>query len=153
MLFITGCTSVINKGTSKDTEDNKPAESVDESKGDTATEDSDSKKEAPKQSKPKYKKITPKEAKEMMVEDNLILDVRTQSEYDQIHIEGSLLLPVDQIIKGKLDSLPDKDQTILIYCRSGNRSKTAAKALIKAGYTDVYDFGGINKWPYDTVSK
>ncbi|MCT4542123.1 MAG: rhodanese-like domain-containing protein [Vallitalea sp.] len=98
--------------------------------------------------KVEYKKITPEEAKEMMIEGNIILDVRTQAEYDQGYIEGATLLPLDSILDDNLESLPDKNQIILVYCRSGNRSATAAKALIDAGYTNVYDFGGIIDWPY-----
>lgn len=98
-----------------------------------------------------YRKITPEEAKEMMVEGNLVLDVRTLQEYNEGHIENSLLLPVDRIQEGELELLPDKDQVILVYCRSGNRSRTASKALIEAGYSNVYDFGGINDWPYEVT--
>lgn len=98
-----------------------------------------------------YRKITPEEAKEMMVEGNIILDVRTEGEYADGHIEGSTLLPLDQIQAGNLELLPDKDQVILVYCRSGNRSGQAANILINAGYTGIYDFGGINDWPYDIV--
>jgi rhodanese-related sulfurtransferase len=101
--------------------------------------------------KAEYRKITPEEAKEMMVEGNIILDVRTQAEYEQGHIQEAMLLPVDSILDGDLESLPDKNQTILVYCRSGNRSATASKALVEAGYMNVYDFGGISDWPYDVV--
>ena len=100
-----------------------------------------------------YSKISVEEAKEFMVEGNIILDVRTKAEYDEQHIENALLLPVDDIQKGEFDLLPDKDQIILVYCRSGNRSKIASEALIEAGYTKVYDFGGIIDWPYETVSE
>lgn len=99
-----------------------------------------------------YTKISAEDAKEMMVEGNIILDVRTEMEYNEEHIENALLLPVDQIQEGELDLLPDKDQIILVYCRSGNRSRMASEALIEAGYTKVYDFGGIIDWPYDTVN-
>lgn len=102
---------------------------------------------------PAYIKIDVDKAKEMMIEGNIILDVRTKAEYDEQHIENALLLPVDDIQKGVFDLLPDKDQIILVYCRSGNRSKTASEALIEAGYTKVYDFGGIIDWPYETVSE
>lgn len=101
--------------------------------------------------KAEYRKITPEEAREMMIEGNIILDVRTQAEYEQGHIQEAMLLPVDSILDGDLESLPDKNQTILVYCRSGNRSATASEALVEAGYTNVYDFGGINDWPYDVV--
>lgn len=96
-----------------------------------------------------YRKITPEEAKEMMTEGNMILDVRTQQEYKEGHIAEAVLIPHDIILAGDLERLPDKDQTILVYCRSGNRSGQAARALVDAGYTAVYDFGGINDWPYE----
>lgn len=102
---------------------------------------------------PAYIKIDVDKAKEMMVEGNIILDVRTKAEYDEQHIENAILLPVDDIQNGEFDLLPDKDQIILVYCRSGNRSKIASEALIEAGYTKVYDFGGIIDWPYETVSE
>ena len=98
-----------------------------------------------------YSKITPDEAKAMMVDGNLILDVRTPEEYSEGHIEEALLLPLDTILAGELDLLQNQDQVILVYCRSGNRSRTAAEALVEAGFTKVYDFGGIIDWPYDVV--
>lgn len=96
--------------------------------------------------------ITAEEAKEIIdTEDVIILDVRTPEEYNEERIEGAILIP-DYDLKTLAESeLPDKDEKILIYCRSGNRSKSAAKTLIDMGYTDVYDFGGIIDWPYDTV--
>lgn len=117
----------------------------------TTTEDSTEETLEAQAPKAEYKKITPEEAKELMVEGNIILDVRTKEEYDQGHIEGAMLLPVSDILDGKLDSLPDKNQIILVYCRSGNRSATASKYLVKVGYTNVYDFGGIKDWPYEVV--
>ena len=96
-----------------------------------------------------YRKITPEEAKTMMTEDSRILDVRTEAEYKSGYIPGAELLPVDRIQAGDLDTLRDKDQVLLVYCRSGNRSRTASEALVEAGYTQVYDFGGIIDWPYD----
>lgn len=100
----------------------------------------------------KYVRITQEEAKEMMgKEDTIVLDVRTKAEYDEGYIENAILLPVTDI-KEKADKvLPSKDSTILVYCRSGNRSKTASKELINLGYTNVYDFGGINSWKYGIV--
>lgn len=97
-----------------------------------------------------YTKITPEEAKNIMDnEDNIIiLDVRTQEEFDSAHIEGAILLPYDQISEKASEILPDKNQTILVYCRSGNRSKTASETLVSMEYTKVYDFGGIIDWPY-----
>ena len=100
---------------------------------------------------PVYQSISAEEAKEMMDEDAIVLDVRTQEEYDQGHIEGALLLPLSDIQMGELSLLEDKDQVLLVYCRSGNRSESAAKLLIEEGYRQVYDFGGIIDWPYDIV--
>jgi len=102
--------------------------------------------------KAEYKKITAEEAKKIMdgKDPYILLDVRTEAEYKEQHITGAVLLPSDEI-KSKAESqLPDKDAIILIYCRSGNRSAQAAKALIDLGYTRVYDFGGITNWPYET---
>lgn len=99
-----------------------------------------------------YRKISPEEAKKMMEEEGvLIVDVREQNEYDEGHIKNATLIPVGTIQAGSLAMLPDKDQKLLIYCRSGNRSGTAAKALVSYGYTQVYDFGGVNTWPYELV--
>jgi len=97
-----------------------------------------------------YKKITPEEAYIMMNEKEVIvLDVRTEDEYNQGHIENSVLLPVDEIKLKAGTVLPDKSATILIYCRSGNRSFYASKDLLALGYTEVFDFGGIISWPYE----
>ncbi len=100
-----------------------------------------------------YKKITSEEAKTIMDsgEDHVVVDVRTQGEYESGHIEGALLLPLDEIELIASQKLPDLNQKILLYCRSGNRSAVAARMLIKMGYTDVSDFGGIIDWPYDIV--
>lgn len=99
-----------------------------------------------------YRVITPEEAKEMMAQEGIIiLDVREQSEFDQGYIEGATLLPLGTISAGDLSLIPDKDQTILVYCRSGNRSGQAAKILVANGYTQVYDFGGVLDWPYGLV--
>lgn len=99
-----------------------------------------------------YKKITAEEAKERMDKDDqiIILDVRTEEEYHEGHIPQAMVIPNEMISTEPLEELPDKDQEILVYCRSGNRSAQAAKKLIKAGYTQVYDFGGMNDWPFDT---
>ncbi len=100
-----------------------------------------------------YKKITAKEAKDRIDSgaEIIILDVRTQEEYDAEHIEGAILIPNETITDKKPELLPDLDVEILIYCRSGNRSAQAANKLIAIGYTNVYDFGGIIDWPYGTV--
>jgi rhodanese-related sulfurtransferase len=98
-----------------------------------------------------YKKITAMEAKKMMDEKSgyIILDVRTKDEYKGGHIPGAVLLPNESIGKETIDILPDKDQIILIYCRSGRRSKEAAVKLVNLGYTNIYEFGGIIDWTYD----
>lgn len=97
--------------------------------------------------------ITSEEAKNMMdQEDSLIIvDVRTQEEYNTGYIEGAVLIP-DFDIEAKAESLlPDKDATILVYCRSGRRSALAAQKLVELGYQNIYDFGGIIDWNYDIV--
>lgn len=99
-----------------------------------------------------YNKITAEEAKEMIdTQEVIILDVRTQEEFKEKHIEGALLIPDYELANVAKSKLPDKNKKILVYCRSGNRSKSAARLLIDMGYTDVYDFGGIINWPYGTV--
>ena len=99
-----------------------------------------------------YQQITQEEAKEMMdTQDVVILDVREQNEYDGGHIPGAVLLPVGTIDEAAAaEVIPDKDSTVLVYCRSGNRSKTASSKLAELGYTNIYEFGGINTWPYET---
>lgn len=98
-----------------------------------------------------YRQISQEEAKEMMdAGDAVVLDVREQSEYDEGHIPGAVLLPVGSIDGDTAAAvIPEKSATVLVYCRSGNRSKTAAAALAELGYTDVCEFGGINTWPYE----
>ena len=98
-----------------------------------------------------YVNITAEEAKQIMdsEEGYIILDVRTQDEYNQGHISGAILIP-DTEIKAKAEEvLTDKDQLILVYCRSGRRSKIAAEALVELGYTNIKEFGGIIDWPYE----
>lgn len=102
-----------------------------------------------------YQQISADEAKEMMdtQSDYLMLDVREADEYQSGHIPGAVLFPVGSIDASSAEQIiPSKDTLLLVYCRSGNRSKTAASALAELGYTQVYEFGGINDWPYDTVS-
>ena len=98
-----------------------------------------------------YQQITQEEAKNMMdTQEVIVLDVREQDEFDAGHIPGAVLLPVGTITKATAASvIQDFDSVVLVYCRSGNRSKTASKALVELGYTGVYEFGGINTWPYD----
>ncbi len=100
-----------------------------------------------------YKKISAEEAKALIDGGNtVILDVRTQEEYNGGHIKDAVLLPNTDISEKAGTVLPDKSAKILVYCRSGNRSASAAKELIEMGYTDVLDFGGIIDWPYETVT-
>ena len=101
-----------------------------------------------------YQQITQEEAKEMMdSQEVIILDVREQGEYDSGHIPGAVLLPVGTIDETTAaEVIPEKDSTVLVYCRSGNRSKTASSTLAELGYTNIYEFGGINTWPYETES-
>ena len=98
-----------------------------------------------------YRNITAEEAKQIMDtgEDYIILDVRTQEEYDEGHIPGALLIPDTEIEARAEEILTDKDQLILVYCRSGRRSKLAAEALVELGYTNIKEFGGIIDWPYE----
>ena len=100
-----------------------------------------------------YKVLTAEEAKARIDsgDEIIILDVRTEAEYKAGHIEHAILIPNESIKGTKPEQLPDLDAETLIYCRSGNRSAQAAKKLISMGYTNVYDFGGIIDWPYDTV--
>jgi len=101
-----------------------------------------------------WQTITAEEAYLIMAEaDNfIILDVRTAAEFQMSRIDGAILLPYDELILRAEDELPDTNAIILIYCRSGNRSRTAASTLVSLGYTAVYDFGGIINWPFDTIS-
>ena len=98
-----------------------------------------------------YVNITAEEAKQIMdtEEGYIILDVRTQEEYDQGHIPGAMLIPDTEIKARAEEVLTDKDQLILVYCRSGRRSKLAAEALVELGYTNIKEFGGIIDWPYE----
>ena len=98
-----------------------------------------------------YMNITAEEAKRIMdsEEDYIILDTRTEAEYDEGHIPGAIVIPHDEIADRAEEELPDKDRSILVYCRSGRRSKLAAEALVELGYTNIKEFGGIIDWPYE----
>ena len=98
-----------------------------------------------------YVNITAEEAKEIMdsEEGYIILDVRTQEEYDHGHIPGAILIPNTEIEDRAEEVLTDKDQLILVYCRSGRRSQLVAEALVELGYTNIKEFGGILDWPYE----
>ena len=97
--------------------------------------------------------IAAEEAKKLMDSEEgcIILDVRTREEYDQGHIPGAVLIPNTEIEAKAADLLPDKEQLILVYCRSGRRSKLAAQSLADLGYTNIREFGGILDWPYEVV--
>lgn len=98
-----------------------------------------------------YHKITAEEAKKMMDEGNVtVVDVRTASEYADGHIPGALLVPNETIADEASEMLPDKDAVLLVHCRTGIRSKQASDKLVDLGYKNVYDFGGIADWPYET---
>ena len=101
-----------------------------------------------------YQQISMEKAMELMGTETgyLILDVRTQEEYESAHIPGAICVPNESIGEEAPAELPDKGQLILVYCRSGNRSKQAAEKLVKLGYTNIMEFGGIIDWPGDTVS-
>lgn len=100
-----------------------------------------------------YTQISQEEAKQMMEQDGtqIIVDVRTQEEYDSGHIPGAICIPNESIGTEHPEELPDLDQVILVYCRSGNRSKQAAQKLFDMGYTNIYEFGGINDWTGEVV--
>ena len=100
-----------------------------------------------------YDQINGAEAKALMDSESgyVIIDARTQEEYDQGHIPGAILIPEYEIADRAEKELPDKDQLILVYCRSGRRSKIAAEELVKLGYTNVKEFGGIIDWKYEIV--
>ena len=102
-----------------------------------------------------YKQISQEEAAKMMEQDDghVIVDVRRQDEYDAGHIPGAILIPNESIGDSQPEELPDKNQIILIYCRSGNRSKQAADKLFRMGYTNIYEFGGINTWPGEIITE
>lgn len=97
-----------------------------------------------------YKTISPKDAKEKMTtfENVVLLDVRTPDEYNEKHIQGAILIPDYDIETTIASQIPNKDTTIIVYCRSGYRSRTSANKLINMGYKNVYDLGGINSYPY-----
>ncbi len=101
-----------------------------------------------------YRQVTMEEAVDMMAQeqDYQILDVRTWEEYKQGHIPGAICIPNETIGTEPLPQLPDQNQLILVYCRSGNRSKQASEKLVELGYSNIVEFGGINSWTGETVS-
>ena len=102
-----------------------------------------------------YRQVNMEEAIAMMAEetDYLILDVRTPEEFAEKHIPNAINIPNESIGTDEIKELPDKDQLILVYCRSGNRSKQAAEKLAALEYTNVVEFGGINDWPGDVAKE
>ena len=101
-----------------------------------------------------YRQINAEEAAAIMEEESsyIILDVRTAQEYSEKHIPRAINIPNETIGTEDIPELPDKEQLILVYCRSGNRSKQASEKLVKQGYTNIVEFGGINDWTGETVS-
>ena len=108
---------------------------------------------AEKGEKAMYQQITAEEAKKIVDsgEEHIILDTREQDEFNEGHIPGAILIPYTEIENKAEEMLPDKDAQILVYCRSGRRSKIASESLAKLGYTNVKEFGGIIEWPYEVV--
>jgi phage shock protein E len=101
-----------------------------------------------------YHKISVEEAYEMMAsQEVVVVDVRTREEHESGHIENAVLVPNESIGSEMPEALPDKEATLLIYCRSGRRSKEAAQKLLSLGYQNVYDFGGVIDWPYELVKE
>ena len=100
-----------------------------------------------------YEQITAEQAKTIMdtEKDYVIIDARTEEEYAVGHIENAILIPEYEIKDRAEKELPDKEQLILVYCRSGRRSKIASEELVKLGYTNIKEFGGIIDWPYETA--
>ena len=100
-----------------------------------------------------YEQITAEQAKTIMdtEKDYVIIDARTEEEFAEGHIENAILIPEYEIAKRAEKELPDKEQPILVYCRSGRRSKIASEELTRLGYTNVKEFGGIIDWPYEVV--
>ena len=109
---------------------------------------------APAQPEASYRQISMDEAIAIMEKENdyIILDVRTVEEFAEKHIPDAINIPNETIGTEDVPELPNKEQLILVYCRSGNRSKQASEKLAALGYTNIVEFGGINDWPGETVS-
>ncbi len=109
---------------------------------------------APEQKNHTYRQITQQEAMDIMATegDYIILDVRREDEFSEKHIPGAINIANEVIGTEEIKELPRKDQLILVYCRSGNRSKQASEKLVQLGYTNIVEFGGINTWPGETVT-
>ena len=102
-----------------------------------------------------YQQISAQEAKEIMDsgKDHVIIDARTEEEFATGHIKNAILIPEYEVAERAEQELPDKDALILVYCRSGRRSKIASEELVKLGYSNVYEFGGIIDWPYEITTE
>lgn len=142
-LVLTGCTTAANTG-------EQPAATA----GQTGATINDGSAESQPQTTGVYTLITAEKAKEMLDSDQKVtlLDVRELTEYASGHIKGAKLLSLGDIPDKAATALPDKNATILVYCRSGSRSRAAANELISQGYTNVLDMGGIMNWPYEVVT-
>jgi rhodanese-related sulfurtransferase len=131
-----------------------PQENVDIEKGKEKQKIENRKDEKGREKKRKdgCKKISPLEAKNMLAKDDkiILLDVRTAEEYAEKHIVKSTNLPIDQLEAKAAEILPDKEATIIVYCKLGKRSRKAVGMLCKMGYKNVYNLGGIEDWPYET---
>lgn len=150
-LFVfTGCSCPINSGSSSGSSQGKAAAqsmsggTASAAKGQAAEQD---------HGMAEYHKISQQEAKARMTKNPqvIIVDVRTLGEYKDGHIPKAIVIPNESIKDQPPQELPDKKAEILVYCRSGHRSSQAAHKLVEMGYTQVYDFGGINTWPYEVV--
>ena len=99
-----------------------------------------------------YKKISPEDAKARLDQEEgiILLDVRTEEEFDEKHITGAIRLQLDFVEEEVEEVIKDKETVVFVYCRSGRRSKEATKIMVELGYENVYDLGGINDWPYET---
>lgn len=109
---------------------------------------------APTETSSSYQQISMEEAVSMIEKEDsyILLDVRTVEEFEERHIPGAINIPNETIFSEEIPELPDKNQLILVYCRSGNRSKQASQKLAQQGYTNIVEFGGINDWTGETVS-
>lgn len=152
LLIINGCSPEPQKNVAPTATDMKETAQPTQSSTQAAT--SVNTQEAEKTTEAPYLNITQEEAKKIMDSgvDHIILDVRTEEEYNQGHIANAILIPHTEILTKAESEIADKDTLILVYCRSGNRSKTASEYLLELGYTKIREFGGIIDWQYGIVS-
>lgn len=155
MLTACGANSLSGENGGADTEGMRIEESLQESqiesKDNQASRERSASKDIFLEEQVTYQKLTPEEAKEMIdASEVIIVDVRTKEEYEESHIPNAVLIPNETIANQELEQLPDKEAVILVYCRSGRRSAQAAEKLLQLGYQNIYDFGGIIDWPYET---